>query len=270
MKYRLSSFLVVPTISLTLTALLRGMETKTEILAYSLIGWKGVMKRHWLTGLCTPLILIAPSLAGAQSAGVQDGVKLGKVYVTGENPGIRLLDKENGTVLTAVSYWRIIWSPVGPGHICYVTTGDGKSPGELRVAFVDNRKLYEFLTQQIMTILDGSISQRPFTVVQATFSDPGQGTFSDSGDVMKERGVTFKSDKYTVALVWRDFYEPFQIDTPVAGGRNPFGITSLFIPAKSADVIINGKKAPGNVYAQKRGPAQSSSAFLAFSESWVK
>jgi hypothetical protein len=51
-----------------------------------------------------------------------------------------------------------------------------------------------------------------------------------------------------------------QSDTPVGGGRNPFGITSLFIPAKSADVIINGKKAPGNVYPQKRGPVQSSSA----------
>jgi hypothetical protein len=60
------------------------------------------------------------------------------------------------------------------------------------------------------------------------------------------------------------------LDIPVSGGRNPFGITSLFIPAKSADVIINGKKAAGNVYPQKRGPAQSSSAFLAFSESWVK
>ena len=228
------------------------------------------MKRFWLTGLCTTLILIVPSLAGAQSGGVQDGVKLGKVYVTGENPGIRLLDKEGGTVLTAVSYWRIIWSPVGPGHISYITTGDGKSPGDLRIALVDNRKLYDFLTQQIMATFDNSTSGRPFTVVQATFNYSGQGTFNDSGDAMKERKVTSKSDKYTVELVWRDFYEPFQLDTPVGGPRNPFGVTSLFIPAKSADVVINGKKAAGNVYPQKRGPAQSSTAFLAFSESWVK
>ena len=231
---------------------------------------KGTMKSLWLTGLCTILILLLPSLARAQSAGVQEGVKLGKVYVTGENPGIRLLDKEGGKVITAVSYWRIIWSPVGPGHIGFVTTGDGKSPGDLRVAFVDNRKLNDFLTQQIMVNLDPSLSERPFTVVQATFGDAGQGTFSAAGDTMTERRVTFKSDKYAVALVWRDFYEPFQLDIPVVGGRNPFGITSLFIPAKSADVIINGKKAAGNVYPQKRGPAQSSSAFLAFSESWVK
>ena len=228
------------------------------------------MKRLWLTGLCTLIALLLPSLAGAQTGGIQDGIKLGKVYLTGENPGIRLLDKEGGKVLTAVSYWRIIWSPVGAGHICFVTTGDGKSPGDLRVAFVDNPKLHDFLSQQVTGTFDASIAERPFTVVQSNFTDPGQGTFSDSGDTMTERRVTFTSDKYTVALVWRDFYEPFQLDTPVGGGRNPFGVTSLFIPAKSADVVINGKKANGNVYPQKRGPVQSSSAFLAFSESWVK
>ena len=228
------------------------------------------MKRRWLNGLWTIVTVFLPSLAGAQSGGVQDGIKLGKVYVTGENPGIHLLDKEGGKVLTAVSYWRIIWSPVGAGHICFVTTGDGKSPDNLRIAFVDNPKLNDFLSQQVLGTFDASIAERPFTVVHSKFTDPGQGTFTNSGDTMTERRVTFTSNKYKVALVWRDFYEPFQLDTPVGGGRNPFGVTSLFIPAKSADVTINGKKALGNVYPQKRGPVQSSSAFLAFSESWVK
>jgi hypothetical protein len=228
------------------------------------------MKSTLVIGLCAIFVLNVSSLGRAQGGGVQEGIKIGKVYVTGENPGIRLLDKEGGQILTAVSYWRIIWSPGGPGHVCYVTTGDGKSPGDLRIAFTDNRKLYEFLTQEIMMVLDRSIPQRPFTVQQAKFDDPGQGSFNDSGDTMKDRKVSVKSDRYKVDLVWRDFYSPFQLDTPVGGTPNPFGVTSLFIPAKSADVIINGKKASGNVYPQKRGPAQSSSAFLAFSESWIK
>jgi hypothetical protein len=215
-------------------------------------------------------LLLWPLVAGAQSGGVQDGVKLGKVYVTGENPGIRLLNKPDGQVLTAVSYWRIVWSPAGPGHVCYVTTGDGKSPDDLRIALTDNQKLYDYLTQNIMTVLDTTIAQRPFKVAQATFSDEGQGTFNAAGDTMNERRVTCKSSQYTVGLAWRDFYEPFQLDTPVGGPKNPFGVTSLFIPAKQADVIINGKKAAGNVYPQPRGPAQSSTAFLAFSESWLK
>jgi hypothetical protein len=241
--------------------------------------------------LSLTLLLLAPSLAlsqtpvgnqSAQSGGVQtaqttqaagdaQGVKAGKVYLTGENPVIRLLDKQGGNVLTFASYWRIVWSPAGPGHVCYITTGDGKSPADLRVALTDNRKLYDYITENIMApVLDKAIAERPYAPVAATFDDPGRGTFSTDGSTMTERRISGRSNKYTVVLVWHDFGEPFQIDTPVGGAANPFGVTSLFIPAKTASVLINEKKAAGNVYPQMRGPAQSSSAFLAFSESWVK
>src|SRR3954470_18543100 len=159
------------------------------------------MRRPCVIGLCIISVLSLTNIGRAQSSGVQDGIKLGKVYVTGENPVIRLLDKDGGQILTNASYWRIVWSPTGPGHVCYVTTGDGKSPGDLRIAFTDNRRLYDFLTQEIMMVLDRDIPQRPFTVVQAKFDDPGQGTFSESGDTMKDRKVSFKSDKYKVELV---------------------------------------------------------------------
>ena len=119
------------------------------------------MTRQFLIGVALMFFLALPSLAMAQAGGVQDGVKLGKVFVSGENPGIRLLDKENGTVLAAASFWRIIWSPVGPGHVCYLTTGDGKSPNDLRVALVDNQKLYEFLTSQILGTFNQSYVERP-------------------------------------------------------------------------------------------------------------
>ena len=207
--------------------------------------------------------LALPRLVAAQSGGVQDGIKMGKVYVSGENPGIRLLDKEGGTPLTAVSFWRVIWSPVGPGHVCYVTTGDGKSPGDLRIAIVDNQKLHEYLVGEILGTFNKTYQERPFTVVP-------RGTFTKSGDALKEYKEVCRSDQYTIELIWHDFYEPFQLDTPAGGAQNPFGITSLFIPARTAEVIINGKKAAGNVYPQMRGPMQNSSAFLAFSESWIK
>ena len=126
------------------------------------------------------------------------GDKIGKVYVTGENPVIRLLDKEGGTPLTFASYWRILWSPVGPGHVCYVTTGDGKSPTDVRVALTDNQKLYDYLTREIMVVLDPAIPSRPYSVALATFRDPGQGTFNSSG-AMQERTIQMKSGKYNVA-----------------------------------------------------------------------
>jgi hypothetical protein len=221
------------------------------------------MKRQLLSGVALAFLMAFPSLVMAQAGGVQDGVKLGKVIVSGENPVIRLLDKENGAVLTAASFWRIVWSPVGPGHVCYVTTGDGKSPTDLRIALVDNPKVYDYLTNQVLGTYDKTYQERPFTVVSGA-------TFASSGDPAREWKESCRSERYNVELVWSDFYEPFQLDTPVGGPRNPFGITSLFIPARRAQVIVNGKPTAGNVYPQMRGPAQSSGAFLAFSESWIK
>lgn len=218
------------------------------------------MKRAMQIGIVTSMLLAVAALALAQAAA--GGVKIGKVFVSGENPVIRLLDKPDGTPLAVASFWRIVWSPVGPGHVCYVTTGDGKSPDDLRIALVDNQKLFDYLTNDILGTYDTSYQGRPFKTIQATFSK--------SGDALTDWKEVCRSEQYTVELAWRDFYPAFQLDTPTGGPRNPFGITSLFIPAKSAAVIINGKKINGNVYPQMRGPAQSSTAFLAFSESWIK
>jgi hypothetical protein len=256
------------------------------------------MRMQTLAGLVAAAILLAPAigprraltaLAGAQGGGAQDGVKPGKVYLTGEHPEIRLLDKAGGKVLTSVSYWRVVWSPVGPGHVCYVSTttgpksgtdpksgdgrsaSDGKTASDVRVALTDNRKLYDYLTENIMApVLDRAIAERPYAPVAATFDDPGRGTFNTAGDVMTERRITARANKYTVVLVWHDFGEPFQADTQVGGAANPFGVTSLVVPARTATVFINGAHAAGNVYREMRGGAASSSAFLAYSESWVK
>ncbi|MCC7415889.1 MAG: hypothetical protein IT176_02025 [Acidobacteria bacterium] len=203
----------------------------------------------------------APAMAQAP-AGVQNGVKLGKVYLSGENPVIRLLDKEGGTPVVVASFWRVIWSPAGAGHVCLLTTGNGASPDDLRIALVDNEKLFEFLTRDVLGSYDKTYAERPFTVMPATFGS--------SGNTATEWKESCRSDRYAVELAWRDLYPPFQLDTPAGGSPNPFGVTSLFIPARSADVILNGKRLAGNVYPQMRGPAQSSTAFLAFSESWIK
>jgi hypothetical protein len=206
------------------------------------------------------------TLAYSQTPGVTDGIKQGKVFVSGENPVIRLQATEGGMPQTVASFWRIVYSPAGMGHVCFVTsdpTGDGKSADDIRAAFTDNERLLDYLTADILGTFDKSYIDSPFPRVKATFA---RGT----GDTRSQWKETVTSDKYKIELVWKDFYAPFQLDTAVGGARNPFGVTSLFIPAKAADVSINGRKAAGRPFPQKRGPAESSTAFLAFSETWIK
>src|SRR6188508_2033211 len=43
-----------------------------------------------------------------------------KTILTGENPFVRLSPKDGDPNSTEASYWRIIFSPAGPGHVLYL------------------------------------------------------------------------------------------------------------------------------------------------------
>ena len=44
------------------------------------------------------------------------------VILTGENPFIRLSATDGGPNTTEASFWRITFSPGGPGHVLYLTS----------------------------------------------------------------------------------------------------------------------------------------------------
>jgi hypothetical protein len=56
---------------------------------------------------------------------------------------------------------------------------------------------------------------------------------------------------------------------PGSGGR-PIGVFSTFFPARAGRITLNGRVAVGTPYAEKRGERDSTSACLAWSETWVK
>jgi hypothetical protein len=213
-----------------------------------------------------PLLVILAAFGGfAASAQTPSDVKNGRVAVVGENPGIRLMTKDGDAPSTSVSFWRVYESPAGEGHVCFVTSdvkGDGPTPDDVRLAFTDNEKLADYVATQLMTAFDRAYAEKPFPVRRARFERSG-----DTATAWKE---TIKAEGYTIDLVWRDFYEPFAIESHVGAPHNPYTIVSTFIPAKTADVIINGTRAAGAVTPRMRGERQSSSAFLAFAETWLK
>ena len=52
--------------------------------------------------------------------------------------------------------------------------------------------------------------------------------------------------------------------------NRPLGVYSTFIPARGAQLSVNGQAAPGKVFPQERGGRPSSSCVLAWSETWTK
>ena len=177
-----------------------------------------------------------------------------KILVAGENPAITLRDKEGGAALTSVNFWRVHWSPVGSGAVCFVTV-TGQGGGDLRVAVHDNPKVLDYVTKELMSSLMADFNTPPYT--------PVRGTIAQSGDTVNERRETCTSDTHNIELVWRGFSEPTWVDIKL--GANVL-MTFTMVMASGADVIINGKKAPGGVF--RGGPGSFPPSFLALNETW--
>ena len=225
----------------------------------------------WLHGQAPPQtqskppVLMPAQEPGPAPAKPAGDVKNGRVAISGENPVINLSMTGAAPNSTSVSFWRVVYSPVGMGHVCYITadlTGDGPSKDDIRMAFTDNQDLFGYIDTAIMPMLTGAYRKDPVHSWPATFARSG-----DTRTAWKE---TITAEKFTVELVWKDFIQPFLLDTPMGGTSNPYGITSMFLPARAADVIINGTRVAGQPYPRMRGTTPSSSAFLAFSETWVQ
>jgi hypothetical protein len=178
----------------------------------------------------------------------------GKVHITGENPGIRLLDKPGGTTLTDVNFWGVDWSPVGSGHVCFLTTRNAKGEIDLRLALYDNPKLVDFVAKETMAKLVQNFNDPPYKALKATFTN--------TGDSSSERRQICKSDEYNVELVWREFNEGSWGEMRPPNG---FHMTFFVITSRAAEVIINGKKAPGSWY-----PSSFPASYLAYAETWRK
>ena len=82
---------------------------------------------------------------------------------------------------------------------------------------------------------------------------------------------TIISDDDEIAMTWHEFMEPYMLVVPAGSvtGR-PHGVYSCFIPSRKAQLTINGDMASGVVTTNRRGDKDSSSACLAWSETWVR
>ena len=183
-----------------------------------------------------------------------------QVRLTGENSFIRLQNEQGGPQLTRVSHWRVLYSPAGPGHVLYLKSD--LIDDEVLV-YSDNIALARWLQDEIESLLFPEFANQELPVHQAEFSK--------SGDGRSFWTETIETEDDTINLTWHDFGEPFML-TVAAGsvpGR-PHGVYSCFIPARQAQITFNGLVASGKPFLEMRGDRQSSTACIAWSETWVR
>ncbi len=181
-----------------------------------------------------------------------------QVRLTGENSFIRLSLEEGGPQTTRTSHWRVLYSPGGPGHVLYIKSD--LIDDEVRI-YSDNIALARWLQGEIESMLFPEFADQSLPVIDAAFTK--------SGDAQSFWTENVESDEDTIALTWHDFVEPFMLVSPPGSGRS-HGVYSCFIPAMQAQITINGDVADGHVTKEMRGDKTSSTACLAWSETWVR
>ncbi len=181
------------------------------------------------------------------------------VVMTGENSFIRLSASGDANQLTErTSHWRVLWSPAGQGHVLFME----RSPSAKPAVYADNVGLARYLQRTIEALLHKPFADESLPVIDAEFRRSGH-----SLATVEERVVSRKDE---IVLAWWDLMEPFILTMPPGAMNRPLGVYSTFIPARSAQLSVNGEIGKGKPVPQDRFGKPSSSCCLAWSESWTR
>jgi hypothetical protein len=183
-----------------------------------------------------------------------------RVIVTGENPFIRLSQTDGGPDTTDASFWRIIFSPAGPGHVLYLKSELTENRWRI---YSDNIAMARWLQNTVQGMLNAELKDTAIPVIDAAFTKSG-----DMRDFWTEHAVSMDED---IALTWYDVGDPLLIHTqPNAQPGRPYGVCTVLIPTASARLTCNGVEASGKVWKREREGRPFSTCALAFSESWTE
>jgi hypothetical protein len=181
------------------------------------------------------------------------------VLMTGENSFIRFSPDGGKTQTDRASHWRVLWCPAGAGHALFLKSA--LTGGEVKI-WSDNPPVARWLQKEIESLLFPAFADAKTLVAQAAFAR--------SGGIDTKAAELVTAKDADIMLSWEDFLPPFVLNMPPGSGGRPIGVFSTFFPAKAARISLNGKATAGTPYAEKRGERDSSSACLAWSETWVK
>ena len=184
-----------------------------------------------------------------------------KTILTGENPFIRLSHKDGDPNSTEASYWRIIFSPAGPGHVLYLKSELTERRWRI---YSDNIAMARWLQSTVQGMLNAELSDTTIPCADAQFS--------------KDRRSALPSGPNTSNRTAKKSHLPGSISaSPCSSTRSQteipdrrYGVCTVLIPALGTRLVRNGVEAEGRSWPREREGRPFSTSALAFSESWTE
>jgi hypothetical protein len=192
----------------------------------------------------------------------------GVVDWSGENPGMYLKLDESGPFTCLVSFFRVVYSPHGGGHgVVVLMDPQERNPNAINAFYTDNRALGEYLKADFLAHF-AAFKDNPLLpnlpIREAT-------SFTHAGDARSSWTETIRGSGIEISLTWSELSQPFLVNyRPEHSATGKHYMTSLFIPGQRAEVIVNGARGVGKPISRDMYGTKSTTAFLAFSETWVR
>lgn len=195
----------------------------------------------------------------------------GRVDWSGENPGIYLKHKAEDEAYCVLSlFFRVVMSPYGRGNAAIVLAAPDMAKGwpeETNFIITDN-------PQMMRWIVDGWVNKMPTFIGKAGLQHMSwlhlDSVHKTSGDLKSEYRETLRGSGVTLEMIWQDMGAPIPVEVTVENSATKeHEMYSVFLEAKSAKVVVNGTALPGTVQNRQFFGRTMSTAFLAFSETWV-
>ena len=193
-----------------------------------------------------------------------------KVDWSGENPGMYLKETADGPFVTLISFFRVVTSPHGKGHAAFMLLdphGEGRNPEKPNVCLTDNEPLADYVKRGFVSHFGAFKGVKGLASVQMK---PAW-DFMAGGDGRTSHTEWFRSAIGQVSLTWEQLSAPFMVEfmkeQSATGAHEMF---SLFLEASAVRATINGKRVGGKPFPRDWAGRKSTTAFLAFSETWVK
>lgn len=195
-------------------------------------------------------------------------INANRVSWSGENPGIYLKESQDGPFVALASFFRVVFSPHGVGKAVVVCAQPTKAEGAPAGNFVltDNEGLARFLVKDFVAHF-GAFKGLP---AMGALSYLKLDRAETRGDAKANWIEALQGGGKQVEMTWSDLGKPQCVDVPPAqSATGKHQMYSLFLHAKTGTIKLDGKPLPGRAFDRPFFGATGSTAFLAFSETWL-
>lgn len=198
---------------------------------------------------------------------------LAQVIFCGENPEMRLVRPENvDAEIAFASYWRCSYSPYGSGQLLALhieANALENGADAVTILAADNLPLGRALVDELVQHFPG-LGHIPFTDINVQLAN-----LSQTSDGQKNYRVECMTTQQQIDITWEGVLDVRLPQTYAnfiteAERGTVLDVSNVICPVKGGNIVINGAAVNGCVHSFHDGTMPRSTAFLAFSETWVR